>query len=149
VVPSSAAPKVAKQLAHATVPAHVLKGDAAYIRIVDPHHPMPEIPATISEARVRIVTRSDDGVDVFVEGDTKSPEDARDAAAQVAALIRRHNDMMTAIATGNLLGGADTTSEGNVVKVHVVASREQIDTILGLVAAFTGTRLVAPPAGSH
>ncbi len=148
VVPSSAATRIARKLARASVPAHVIKGDAAYVRFVDPHRAMPQLPASITELRTRIVLRDDDGADVFIDGDTHGEGEARDAAAAIGALIRQRNDMFTAMATGNLLGGVETTSEGPTVKLHVVASRQQIATILGLVAAFTGTPLPRP-AASH
>ena len=137
IVPSSAAARVARQLSRATVPVHIRKGEAAYVRVVNPHHPMPEIPASITEARLRVVPRDDAGVDLYLEGDTRTPEAARQAAAEVASVIARHNIPIVAMATQNLLGGAETTSEGTVVKVHIVASREQINTVIGLAAMFT------------
>jgi hypothetical protein len=147
VVPSSAASKVARQLARASVPAHVRPGEALYMRVADPHHPMPAIPASITELRLRVVPAEDDGADVFVEGDTASPEAARQAASEIDTFFRNCSTSFRGVAvralTGGLLDGVEVTSQGSVVKVHVAASHEQIVAVIGLAGDFPG---VAPPA---
>lgn len=142
VVPPSVAQKVAHQLAHASVPAHIRKGEAMYLRVWDPHHPMPEIPQTITEARMRIVPREDDGADIFIEGDTKDASSAAQAAEDVKGIVARHDDMLTSLVTHGLLDHVEVTSEGPMVKAHVVASREQIAAIVNFVATILN---VAPP----
>lgn len=142
VVPPSVAQKVARQLAHAAVPAHIRKGEAMYLRVWDPHHPMPEIPATITEARMRIVPRDDDGADIYVDGDTKDAASAAQAAEDLKGIVSRHNDMWISLATHGLLDHVDVTSEGPMVKVHLTATRDQIATMVNLVATFLH---VAPP----
>ena len=145
VVPPGVAQKVAHQLAHAAVPAHIRKGEAMYLRVWDPHHPMPEIPQSITEARMRIVPRDDDGADVYVDGDTKDAATAAQAAEDLKGLVARHNDMWISLATHGLLDHVDVTSEGPMVKVHLTATRDQIATIVNLVATFLH---VAPPPGN-
>ncbi len=142
VVPPGVAPKVARQLAHAAVPAHICKGEAMYLRVWDPHHPMPEIPQSITEARMRIVPRDDDGADIFVDGDTKDASTASQAAEDVKGIVARHNDMWISLATHGLLDHVDVTSEGPTVKVHLTATRDQIATMMNLVATFLH---VGPP----
>lgn len=150
VVPTSAAAKVARQLAAANVPAHVRKGEALYLRVVDPHHPMPQIPAELSELRLRIVPTDDDGADVLLDGDTASAEAARKAAGEIQALLSSINGSMIGmgvrLAAGDLLDGIEVTTQGTVVKVHLHASAEQIAGILGLAGSLPGVS--APPAPS-
>jgi len=146
VVPSGAASKVARQLARASVPAHVRPGEALYMRVADPHHPMPAIPAAITELRLRIVPTDDDGADVFVEGDTASPEAAKQAAGEIETFFRNFNGSLQGLAaramTGGLLDGVEVTSQGSLVKLHVAASHEQIVAVISLAGDLPG---VAPP----
>jgi hypothetical protein len=148
VVPTSAAAKVARQLATASVPAHVRKGEALYLRVVDPHHPMPQVPASISELRLRIVPTDDDGADVLLEGDTNAAEAAKQAASEIEALFRSINGSMAGIylraTVGDLLDGVEVTSEGSMVKVHLHASPEEIAAIIGLAGTLPGVSV--PPA---
>ncbi len=152
VVPSSAASKVARQLARASVPAHVRPGEALYMRVADPHHPMPAIPASITELRLRVVPAEDDGAEVFVEGDTASPEAAKQAASQIDTFFRNFSTSFQGLAaramTGGLLDGVEVTSQGSVVKVHLAASHEQIVAVIGLAGDFPGVAPPPPPSGA-
>lgn len=144
VVPPTVAEKVARQLVQSRVPAHVRPGEALYLRLANPHHPMPEIPETISELRLRVVPRADDGADVFIEGDAKDPEAASDAASVVRQIFRRHNDPFTSLLTHGVLDHVDVSAEGTLVKAHVLATRDHIETLVALVGGFLG---VEPPGG--
>jgi hypothetical protein len=144
VVPPSVAEKEAKNLVRNRVSPHVRPGEAAYLRLVNPHHAMPEIPDTITEMRLRVVPRTaDEGADVFIEGDAKDADTASAASRTVRDAVRSHNSMMVALLTRNLLDGVDVGNEGNLVKVHLTASKEQIASVINLVAGFLG---VQPPA---
>ncbi|MGO9838430.1 MAG: hypothetical protein ACLP1X_29975 [Polyangiaceae bacterium] len=143
VVPTNVAEKVARQLVMARVPAHIRPGEAVYLRLVNPHHPMPEIPDSVTELRLRVVPRTDAGADVFIDGDTKDAESAAEAADVVRRIFRRHDDAITSLVTHGLLDHVDVTTEANVVKAHLVATREQIQTLVTLVGDFLG---VEPPS---
>jgi hypothetical protein len=152
VVPTGVANRVAKQLSVSKVPAHIRPGEAVYLRLVNPHHPMPEIPATITEMRLRVVPRSDQGADVFLDGDTKDAQAAIDAADEVKAIVKRHDDWITASLTHGLLDHVEVTTDGPLVKAHLVASRDQIETLVALVGDFLGVKPggpVSPPAISR
>jgi hypothetical protein len=144
VVPPSVAEKVARQLVASRVPPHVRPGEAVYLRLVNPHHPMPEIPEAVSELRLRVVPRPDDGADVFLEGDTKDALTAAAAAPLVRQMIRRHDDPFTSLLTHGLLDHVEVSAEGSLVKVHLLATREHIETLVALVGGFLG---VEPPGG--
>jgi len=147
VVPPRVAGKVARQLVLSRVPSHVRPGEAMYLRLVNPNHPFPEIPAAITEARVRIVPRADEGADVFVEGDTKDASSAEQAAAELARVVRRHNDMITSLLTRGLLDDVEVRADGSLVKVHLTATREQIETVVALVGGYMGVDLPVPDGG--
>ncbi len=144
VVPPADAPKVARQLAGSRVKAPILPGEAVYMRLVNPHRPLPELPDAITELRLRVVPRSDDGADVFVEGDTPDMTSAVSAADAVARIVRRHNDMITSLLTHGLFDHVQVSADGNLVKAHLTATRDHLETLVALVASLLG---VAPPNG--
>jgi hypothetical protein len=140
VVPPSIAEKSARQLHDARLPAHNHPGEAVYLKLVNPHHPMPEVPEAITEMRLRVVPRPDFGADVFVEGDTKDATSAAEAADGLRRLVRRHNDAFTAMLTHGLFDHVETTSEGPLVKSHLVVTLDQIQTLTALVSSFLGVQ---------
>jgi hypothetical protein len=144
VVPPSVAGRVARQLVASKVPAHIRPGEAMYLRLVNPHHPMPEIPEALTELRMRVVPRSDQGADVFIDCDAKDAAAAESAAQDVRAMIRRHDDWITASLTHGLLDHVDVSPEGAGVRVHLTASRDQIEALVALVGDFLGVK----PGGS-
>jgi hypothetical protein len=144
VVPPSVAQKVAKQLVGSRVPAHVRPGEAVYLRLVNPHHPAPEIPESLTELRMRVVPRADLGADVFVDGDTKDAEAAKQAADELRRVVRRHDDAFTSMLTHGLLDQVEVSSEGTLVKVHTLVTLDQIETLASLVSAFLGVQPSAP-----
>jgi hypothetical protein len=152
VVPPSVAPKVARQLVGSRVPAHVRPGEAVYMRLVNPHHPMPEIPESLTELRMRVVPRPDLGADVLVDGDTKDAAAATQAAEELRRVVRRHNDAFTSMLTHGVFDQVEVRSEGNLVKVHMVVTLDQIETMASLVGAFLGVQPDAPglsPGSAH
>jgi hypothetical protein len=149
VVPPGIAEKSARQLVSIRLPAHNHPGEAVYLRLVNPHHPMPEVPESITEMRLRVVPRADLGADVFTEGDTKDAADAAEAADGLRRMVRRHNDAFTAMLTHGLFDHVEVTSEGPLVKAHLVVTLDQIETLTALVAGFLGVQPdVAPPTTS-
>lgn len=151
LVPPNIAQKEARKLASARVPAHLperMAGDAVYLRLVDPHHPMPEIPDSVTELRMRVVPRADGGADVFIDGDTKDAGTASDAAVAVRRMVRRHDDALTSLLTHGLLDHVEVRSEGNVVKLHLTATRDQVETLVSLVGDFLGVQPDSPPAAA-
>lgn len=146
VVPPKDAKKNARQLLAMHLPLHQHPGEALWVQVVDPHHPMPEVPETITRSRLRVVPRPDLGADVFIEGDTKDAADAAEAADGLRRIVRRHNDALTAMITHGLFDHVEVTSEGPLVKAHMVVTLDQIETLTALVAGFLGVQPdVAPP----
>jgi hypothetical protein len=97
------------------------------------------------------VPRPDAGADVFIDGDTKDAASATEAADVVRRIFRRHDDAITSLVTHGLLDHVDVTTEGGVVKAHIVATYDQIQTLVTLVGDFLGIEPppdVAPPSPS-
>ena len=145
VVPPSFAERNARALAGARL-AEPAAGDAVYLRLVDPHHPMPEIPESITEMRMRVVPRVDAGADVFVECDTSDADAASQAAEGIRRMVRRHNDAITSLLTHGLFDHVGVTSDASTVKVHLTATRDQIETVVALVGDLLGVEPGEPPA---
>ncbi len=145
VVPPSVAEKVARQLVSSRVQPHLHPGEAVYLRLVNPHHPMPEMPESITEMRLRVVPRADFGADVFIDGDTKDAAESAAAADGLRKIVRRHDDAFTSLVTHGLLDHVEVTSEGPLVTAHLVVTLDQIEALTALVAGFLG---VAPEPGA-
>jgi hypothetical protein len=133
VVPPTVAEKVARQLVASKVPAHVRPGEALYLRLVNPHHPMPQIPESITEARLRVVPRSDEGADLFIDGDTKDAEAAASAAEDLKKLVRSYNDWRAALVLPGVLDRVEVSAEGSRVHAHLMLTRNEVERIVYLV----------------
>jgi hypothetical protein len=143
VVPPSLAEKMARKVMTARVwPQMKPPGLYANMKFTNPHHAIPDIPDTITELRLRIVPRADNGADVFAEGDTKDSDTAVSAARDVKAAFRSHNNIFVSAMTHGLLDDVEVSSEGPLVKAHLTASMVQIATVLNFVEGFLG---VPPP----
>ncbi len=138
VVPPAVAQKIARQLVASPVPAHVRPGEAFYLRLVDPHHPMPEIPAELKELRLRVVPRDDGGADAYVEGDTADADVASQAADELRRVIRRHDDAITSLVTGGILDHVEVATSGSHVELHLAATRAQIERLAELAGDLLG-----------
>jgi hypothetical protein len=144
VVPPSAAHRAARALVSGRLDEHIHPGEAMYLRLLDPHHPMPEIPESITEMRMRILPTAGAGADVWIEGDTRDQDTAAQAAEEIGRVVRRHNDAFTSLLTHGLLDHVGVGFTGSTVKVHLAATRDQIETVVTLVGDFLGVQ--PPPA---
>jgi hypothetical protein len=150
IVPPRKAAAVARQLAHAkTMPKNIMPGVATYIRVVDPHHALPWlVPEGVVEMRLRVTNREDGGADVSIEGECKDDDSAARSAEAVARAIRQQNTFGVSLGTRGLLNRVEVTPEGKQVRVHVTATREQIEATIASVQLFL-PGLPAAPAGTN
>ena len=148
VVPPKFAQKNARALVGAHLPEHFHPGEAVYLRMVNPHHPLPEIPESITEMQLRVVPRSDDGADVYAEGTTSDAASAASAADVLARVIRRHNVALVSLVTHGLFDHVDVEAQDTKVKVHLTATRDQIETAAMLVGDFLGVQAGSPTSSS-
>jgi hypothetical protein len=150
VVPADYAKTAAKILSKASVPAALKRPDEAMrLTLVHPHGPMPGIPESVTELRLWIVPRNGDGgADVYGEGDTASAAASAAATETIARLVESQNSFGVQLLTHGLLNGVELHADGPVVRLHLSASKEQIDVILAFVGGQLGVAMAPEPAGS-
>ena len=61
-------------------------------------------------------------------------------------MVRRHNDAITSLLTHGLFDRVDVGTDATTVKVHLAATREQIETLVALVGDFLGVKPDDPSA---
>jgi hypothetical protein len=142
VVPADYARTAARILRAASVPAILKRPEEALrLTLVHPHGPMPGIPESVTELRLWIVPRdADGGADVYGEGDTASPAAASAASRAIASLVMDQNSFGVQLVTRGLLNGVELRADGRTVRLHLSASKDQIDVVL----AFVGGQLGVP-----
>ncbi|HQY62128.1 MAG TPA: hypothetical protein PK141_12085 [Polyangiaceae bacterium] len=150
VVPPAKAHDFALLLRHRSVDPGLRPGEAVRLIVRDPHRqvavPGLKFPDAMTELRLWVVPRADGGAEVFADGECKGEAEAADAAERTREFLKNVNTPGTRILTRGLLNHVDIQVVGNVVKTHLSASREQIETVLHLVAANMGVQLPAPGA---
>jgi hypothetical protein len=150
VVPAFYAKTAAQILSKAAVPRTLKRpAEAMRLTLVHPHGPMPGVPESVTEFRVWIVPRNEDGgADVYGEGDTASPDAAESAADVLARLIQEQNSFGVQLVTRGLLNHVEVRGDGPTVRMHLSASREQIQVVLAFVAGQLGVTLPPEPGAS-
>jgi hypothetical protein len=144
VVPPTVSRTIARQLVGARFAGQPRPGDAVYLRLVDPHEALPEVPAAITELLLRVVPRPDQGADVFLTARTASREAASTAARELEAALVHHNDPFTAVLTQGLLGRTELSTEGRIVRARVAVERAQIERVLSVLDRIPRLRVAAP-----
>jgi len=118
------------------------KGEAVRTRFARPGGSVSLIPPSISELRLWVAPRNaDGGGDLYAEGDCPDPAAATQAAADLERAVQSKNSLGVKLLTAGLLSGFEAHAEGRMVKVHLPASKDQIEAIFGLV----GGQLGVPP----
>ena len=146
VVPPHYANTAAKILVHAKVSPRVRPGEAVRLKVAKPYQPFPDIPRTVSELRLWVVPRSDEGADVYAEGDCANDADAVDAAKQIKSVLDRfRRNLFVSAMTHGLLDSLDVTSDGKLVKLHLQPTRGQLEALLTLIEGQIRTLKSAPP----
>ncbi len=99
-------------------------------------------PASIRVLDLSVTLRPDGGADLDAIGDST---DAAQAAAEIEAYLRRQNgSIMVRLATKGLLTSASVVAEGDAIKLHVPARRDQLEALMQLAAASVGVTLSPP-----
>ncbi len=147
VVPRDYAKTAAQILSKAAIKAP-RAGEAMRLKLVHPHGPIPDFPESITELRVWILPHADGGAEVFGEGDATDPGAAADAASHLSRVSRDMNSLGVQLVTHGLLNGLSFTADGSTLRVHLPASKDQIELLLALVAGKLGVTLPPPPPGA-
>jgi hypothetical protein len=147
IVPGFYAKTAAQILSKATIPG-VLKrsSEAMRLTLVHPHGPMPGVPESVTEIRLWIVPRNDDGgADVYGEGDTAEASESQAAVVALERLIDEQNSIGVQLLTQGLLNRVELHPEGKTVRLHLSVTRDQIEVILAFVAGRLGVSLPPNP----
>jgi hypothetical protein len=117
------------------------------------HHPSNQISIpglkfsqSLTELRFWIMPRPDGGADIYGEGDCTDVAAAIDSADRLTDLLKRQNSLGVRFATRGLLNNVAVVADGHQIKLHVLASPEQLEAVLQLAAAALNAQ-VAPPPG--
>jgi hypothetical protein len=150
VVPAYYAKTAAQILSKASVPATLKRpAEAMRLTLVHPHGPMPQIPESVTEIRLWVVPRNEDGgADVYGEGDTADAAACEAATDAIARLIDSVNTGFVPLLTRGILNHVETHADGSTVRLHLSASKGQIEVVLSFVAGQLGTSLAPDPAAS-
>jgi hypothetical protein len=150
VVPRDYAKKAAETLVKASVPRALKRpGEAMRLTLVHPHGPMPNVPESVTEVRMWIVPRNDDGgADVYGEGDTASAAACEAAVAVLTQVVEDQNSFGVQLMTRGLLNKVDIHADGPTVRFHVPVSRDQIEVVLAFVGGRLGVPMPPLPVGS-
>ncbi|MFO0672821.1 MAG: hypothetical protein U0235_24930 [Polyangiaceae bacterium] len=138
VVPPDYAHTAAKILSKAKVSPKVRPGEAMRLTLKNPSRPFPFLPTTLKELRLWIVPHEDGSADVFGEADTQTPDEAEEAAKQIRRVIREQNSFGVQLVTKGLLNKAEAVPDGALVRIHVPATEEQIQSLFDFVSAYLG-----------
>lgn len=103
---------------------------------------------SLKEIRLWIVPRADGGADVYAEGDCTDEAAAIDSAERLTEVLRRQNSLGVRFATRGLLNGAVVVADGTKIKLHVLATPEQLEAVLQLVAAAVNAQVAPPSTGA-
>ena len=109
--------------------------EAVRIDQLHPHDAVRLIPDSIRLIRVRVLALANGDADARADGDCNSAEDATRAAAELRETIARQNFSLVRMLTHGLLDAIAVTSEGPAVKIHLHATRDQLEAVLSLVTA--------------
>jgi hypothetical protein len=115
---------------------------------------MPGVPESVTEVRLWIVPRNDDGgADVYGEGDTAEASESQAAVLALKRLIDDQNSIGVQLLTQGLLNHVELQPDDKTVRLHLRVTHDQIEVILAYVAGRLGVSLPpnpdSPAPGGH
>ena len=141
VVPPDSAESVAKILVGAHVTTPVTTGETLRLAVHAPHAELAMVPAEVHDAVVVVVARPDGGLDVAGEGACDDEAAAVRAEDELHALLSRYDNFIVRVMTRNLLNAIHIQHEGSKLHLRLAATREQVETVLGLLASVLGASI--------
>jgi hypothetical protein len=120
--------------------------EAVRVKVKNPSHPMPFLPASLTELRFWVVPRDAGGADAYIEADAPDERAAALASRQIRSFVQDENSIGVRLVTRGILNRFEVTNEGALVKAHAPVTQDQIEAIYDLVAAFLGVNVAEPPA---
>lgn len=113
--------------------------EAVRADVPHPHDAVRLLPGSLRRIRVRVRALAGGDAEGSADGDCASAEEASQAAAALRETLARQNSPLVRMLTRGLLDAIAVTSEGSVVRIHLHATRDQLEALMALVAAFAPT----------
>ncbi len=153
VVPPKDATATARVLVSAKKPPPPRPGEAMRLTVKNPSRPIPQLPARVTEMRLWIMPLADGSADVFGELQNPDAQGATDSETELKGFLQKYRGSMEGalanIVSRGLINAVEIDSSATVTRLHVRATPEQIDAIIGFVAAQAGIDVSTPtPAPS-
>jgi hypothetical protein len=131
-------------LSHVLSGAHLLDpqaeaSEAVRFDVIHPQDALRLLPAGIRRVRGRILALGGGDADASAEGDCDDPQAASNAAAALRDAVAGQYSALIRMLTHGLLDGLTVASDGPRVKIHLHATRDQLDTVFSLLAAMAPT----------
>ncbi len=152
IVPPAKAHDFAVVLKARPVRPDLRAGEALRVKVMHPSRqiaiPQLKVPASLKEFSLWILPRAaDGGADLYAEGECTDEQAARDIADGIRDLVNQQKaSMAVRLATRGLLNNVEIVPDGSKVRLHVNATREQLDALLSTAALQMGVQLPQPPA---
>ncbi len=136
VAPVTRGPTLSRVLVRAHVHAPPLwPREALRADVPRPHDKMGAIPEAIARLRGRVLVSANGDADTTAEGECVSAQDAVHAASSLRDWIARQNNPIVRVLTRGLLDAVTISADRSIVRIHVPASRDQLEALLALLAA--------------
>jgi len=152
VVPPDYATTAAKLLSKTKGAPHVRPGEAMRMTLKNPHRPIPQMPARIKELRVWVLPLADGGAEIHGEGECSDAPGANDSTGEIKSFLQRFRGSMEGAVANmisrGLINAIEVSSDGNLVRFHAHANREQVDAVIGFVGAQLGADVNAPASAA-
>ena len=109
--------------------------EAVRVDVLHPHDQVRILPASIRRIRAHVFALAGGDAEGHAEGDCDSPEEATRAAATLRDTVARQNFSLVRMLTHGLLDAVAITADGPLVKIHLHATRDQLEAVMSLVSA--------------
>jgi hypothetical protein len=143
MVPPGLEPRATQALAHGTIVPPVHAGEAVRVSMRRPGGVSTLVPDSVYEARAWAVLRDDGGADLFAELDCPFDSEAVVVANELRRTLARYATGVARAMVHGLLDGVEVKPDGRMVKLHVTATAQQAEALLGVLDA--RVRMRAPP----
>jgi hypothetical protein len=114
----------------ATAPLEAVRAD-----VPRPHELVRAVPPTVARIQVHVLALANGDADGSADAACLTAEDASRAAAAMRDSVAQQNNAIVRLMTHGLLDGLAIRAEGASVKLHLHATRDQLDAVVGLATA--------------
>jgi hypothetical protein len=95
---------------------------------------------------------ADGGAEIFGEGECDDAPGADSASSELGSFLGKYRGSLEGavanVVSHGLISALEVSSDGKVVRLHAHATREQVDAVIGFVAAQLGVDVGTAPAGA-